>query len=293
MATQCPACGLELPQGQAFCEDCGTPLAPTPTAWPPPTAPPTSPADDTTADRRNGAKTILLSTLGILALGGVTAAALVAFTDIHVPVLSAFDSREEPPVETRNRGTADREDGADAPEPAAREGEADDESRNRDATPAPAQQRAVALAESVEVRLEGAGLDAEAATVTCPAIERFVAGDLITCEVATARDTDRPAAALVTIHEADGTHVVTPWTDDDEPPDIDEVVSESGGSGQFCRDVDAAGFNYSVAVAYWLREGEPGRMDADDDGIPCGTVYDTDVIDTYWENVRPLPATEG
>ena len=43
--------------------------------------------------------------------------------------------------------------------------------------------------------------------------------------------------------------------------------------GLFCRDLNAAGFGYPDAVAYWVSEGEPDRMDADHNGIPCETVY--------------------
>lgn len=43
--------------------------------------------------------------------------------------------------------------------------------------------------------------------------------------------------------------------------------------GLFCRDLAAQGFGYPQAVAYWLREGVPERMDADLNGVPCETVY--------------------
>ena len=44
--------------------------------------------------------------------------------------------------------------------------------------------------------------------------------------------------------------------------------------GLFCRDLDAKGLSIADAVAYWLREGRPARMDADGNGIPCETVFD-------------------
>jgi hypothetical protein len=51
----------------------------------------------------------------------------------------------------------------------------------------------------------------------------------------------------------------------------------SGGlaAGLFCRDVEAAGHGFEHALAYWVREGRPERMDADGNGIPCETVYST------------------
>jgi hypothetical protein len=44
-------------------------------------------------------------------------------------------------------------------------------------------------------------------------------------------------------------------------------------SGLFCRDLNAMGYGFSDAAAYWLAEGAPDRMDADHNGIPCETVY--------------------
>jgi hypothetical protein len=61
--------------------------------------------------------------------------------------------------------------------------------------------------------------------------------------------------------------------------------------GLFCRDVAAAGFGYSDAVTYWVREGEPDRMDADRNGIPCETVYPESDVLAFWGD--PLPTTTG
>jgi hypothetical protein len=38
---------------------------------------------------------------------------------------------------------------------------------------------------------------------------------------------------------------------------------------------------------YWNLEGQPARMDADGDGIPCGTLYDADVIEGALTEIRP------
>jgi ligand-binding sensor domain-containing protein len=51
------------------------------------------------------------------------------------------------------------------------------------------------------------------------------------------------------------------------PADLDRT------SGRFCRDLSAAGVPLQEAIAYWLLEGAPARMDADGNGIPCETVY--------------------
>ena len=57
-------------------------------------------------------------------------------------------------------------------------------------------------------------------------------------------------------------------------------------SGLFCRDLDARGLSYAQAVAYWLAEGRPTRMDASNNGIPCQTVYPRPEVEAYW---GPLP----
>lgn len=45
------------------------------------------------------------------------------------------------------------------------------------------------------------------------------------------------------------------------------------GPGLFCRDLRDRGVNVRDALRYYLREGQPSRMDADNNGIPCETVY--------------------
>ena len=55
--------------------------------------------------------------------------------------------------------------------------------------------------------------------------------------------------------------------------------------GLFCRDVEAAGYSFDQALAYWVREGGPSRMDADEDGIPCETVYPVGEIQSLLDSV--------
>jgi hypothetical protein len=56
------------------------------------------------------------------------------------------------------------------------------------------------------------------------------------------------------------------------------------GEGKFCRDLgfsdDAEGFQR--AVAYWMIEGAPDRMDADGNGIPCETVFSSSAIEDFF-----------
>jgi hypothetical protein len=64
--------------------------------------------------------------------------------------------------------------------------------------------------------------------------------------------------------------------------DIDSALYSDGGqlnSGLLCEDLLAAGYAFSDALMYWIREGAPNRMDADSNGIPCETVYPGDEIE--------------
>lgn len=59
--------------------------------------------------------------------------------------------------------------------------------------------------------------------------------------------------------------------------------------GLLCRDLNEMGHGYEDAVAYWVREGRPDRMDADSNGIPCETVYPPAAVTAFWGD--PLPTT--
>lgn len=71
------------------------------------------------------------------------------------------------------------------------------------------------------------------------------------------------------------------------PPPSTSIATTTPGpelsTGLFCRDLAAMGYGYEVAVEYWMREGQPDRMDADRNGIPCETVYPETEVQAYWE----------
>ncbi len=50
--------------------------------------------------------------------------------------------------------------------------------------------------------------------------------------------------------------------------------------GLFCRDLQARGWDFISALAYWVFHGGPDQMDADLDGIPCETVYPAGEIES-------------
>ena len=59
-----------------------------------------------------------------------------------------------------------------------------------------------------------------------------------------------------------------------------------------CRDLRAKGFSYSAAVDYWRQHGQPDRLDADRDGIPCETVYPTTDVLAYWGTQGVTPTLD-
>ena len=56
----------------------------------------------------------------------------------------------------------------------------------------------------------------------------------------------------------------------------------SAPAGLLCKDLAAQGYSYSAAVDYWRVNGQPNRMDADKNGIPCETVYPRADVVAYW-----------
>jgi hypothetical protein len=62
----------------------------------------------------------------------------------------------------------------------------------------------------------------------------------------------------------------------------------SGGlaGGLLCREVSAAGYGFADALAYWVREGTPARMDADGNGIPCETVFPAGEVSSTFATVE-------
>jgi hypothetical protein len=63
-------------------------------------------------------------------------------------------------------------------------------------------------------------------------------------------------------------------------------TGEALGAGRLCRDVKAGGHGFDAALAYWIREGRPTRMDADDNGLPCESVYS-------WQEILSVMAFDG
>lgn len=115
------------------------------------------------------------------------------------------------------------------------------------------------------------------------------------CGGGEAGDSNTATTPIVTTTSAVPT--TTPATTTEPPPtstttttppeSVDEPSIEALAWGLLCRNLAAAGWSYPDAVAYWEVEGRPARMDADENGIPCETVYPTSEVAAYWGD--PLP----
>ena len=68
------------------------------------------------------------------------------------------------------------------------------------------------------------------------------------------------------------------------PPVTSAPIGEvrQAPAGLLCKDLNAQGYSYSDAVDYWRVNGQPDRMDADKNGIPCETVYPRSDVVAYW-----------
>lgn len=59
-------------------------------------------------------------------------------------------------------------------------------------------------------------------------------------------------------------------------------------AGLFCRDLRRKGYGYAAAVDYWRQHGQPERMDADKNGVPCETIYPAKSVSAYWAQRGPV-----
>jgi len=111
----------------------------------------------------------------------------------------------------------------------------------------------------------------------------------------TATTTSSPprTTAVTTTALAPATTTTTSSTTTTLPQPVFEQNIEALAWGLFCRDLAAAGWDYTDAVAYWDAEGRPARMDADENGIPCETVYSSSDVTAYWGDPLPTGLAPG
>lgn len=116
----------------------------------------------------------------------------------------------------------------------------------------------------------------------------FVVGRGSDEKVSTSSSTTTTAPESTTTSSTTATSAAPPATAaTPSPAPVGDVLSQP--AGQFCRDLRALGYSYSAAVDYWRAHGQPDRMDADKDGIPCETVYPQDNVVSYWGDVGVVP----
>lgn len=60
------------------------------------------------------------------------------------------------------------------------------------------------------------------------------------------------------------------------------AASPSSAATLSCAQMKARGYSYARAVDYWRGQGYPSRLDADNNGIPCETVYSATSVRNYW-----------
>jgi hypothetical protein len=137
--------------------------------------------------------------------------------------------------------------------------------------------------------------------VTCDLTGPVRSGEVFVCEARSDQLPDTDWGGIV-VAVVDGTTVA--WSPGTDNPGSTEGLWEAyreAPHGLFCRDLlvaDAIGHPFSGvgtvpqtalfwSIVYWNLEGQPARMDADGDGIPCGTLYDADVIDGVLTEIEP------
>lgn len=121
------------------------------------------------------------------------------------------------------------------------------------------------------------------------------AGDVFACAGIPQTEPDFPLDPVgVLIYVVDDTGTAA-WTSGTDVPDTTaslEAIYAATPKGMFCRDLlspDLAGwfspgggtpeFGFFVSLVYWSLEGQPARMDADGDRIPCETLHESDVVE--------------
>jgi hypothetical protein len=107
----------------------------------------------------------------------------------------------------------------------------------------------------------------------------LVSGALTGCVVEA-----QPSAAP---RDAPTVTVTAPADDATTEPANQTDVNEALPSLPLCRDLEARGYSYGASFRYWTGHGQPDRMDADRNGIPCETVYPASVVAAYFRATPP------
>lgn len=117
-------------------------------------------------------------------------------------------------------------------------------------------------------------------------------GDVFLCTIRTEPPADVGDLGLIVLND---TGTTAAWGGSDYP-DMPFVAAP----GQLCRefladpwldgwltDPDYIALGkpndaYTLVLAYWFLEGQPARMDVDDNGIPCEQLFEPEVVEQVW-----------
>jgi hypothetical protein len=147
------------------------------------------------------------------------------------------------------------------------------------------------IAAALERELETETRHFREATVICDASGAARAGDVFVCSVDTVPPEPTGDWGRYVVAVLDEDTIVRGYATD-HPLTTAEVRQEYAAAtrGLYCRDLrhgwpprasgeQGADEGFLFSVVYWNLEGQPARMDADGDGIPCETLYEPTVIE--------------
>lgn len=154
------------------------------------------------------------------------------------------------------------------------------------------------IAAALERELEAATTRPRDATVVCDAAGSVRAGDVFVCSVASRPQEPAEWGRYVVAVLHEGT--IARGMATDHPFTTAEIglLYAAATHGLYCRDLRHgwpptagrglgadAGFLWSVV--YWNLEGQPERMDADGNGIPCETLYTPELVEAVLLDIGP------
>jgi hypothetical protein len=155
------------------------------------------------------------------------------------------------------------------------------------------------LTEQLEAELV-ADHGASLATLGCDAPLSVRAGDVLVCTMTTEPPLADAGMVVAVIDDAYFTWTFTDLTSTAQLVALHEDLTEP----LFCRDIRSGGAPYPFggwtwhqlaylvpayawSAVYWNLEGQPARMDADGDGIPCETLYPDGALATALRDISP------
>jgi hypothetical protein len=157
------------------------------------------------------------------------------------------------------------------------------------------------IAAELEAEWETNTLYPREATLSCAVTGSVEVGDVFVCELISEPEEPTGELGAVVVVVLDETTIAYSMASDN-PGSTAQLFAlyESHPHGLRCEDLltDLSSFPFSGvgttpetayfwSVVYWNLEGQPARMDADSDGIPCETLYDPAVVSSVLTEMTP------